>query len=109
MTAPEENAVDFAVDIPMLGAAISRIESLQETCRSGVSGLKLVFNQISDAWQSPSGDVWSQQLVPSFNRSADALDELQTEAIARMKSSYNTYTGVETTNVSNVNRIERQL
>jgi hypothetical protein len=100
----------FAVEIPKLGAAIPKMIGYTLEVESGIAGLRQLFTTIGDVdWQSNSGRVWSSELVPSFNHSADQLIALLQDAVARMQSSSATYVGTEGTNVNNFTAVSSRL
>jgi YD repeat-containing protein len=93
--------ITWAVDLPALANAATRVATEQQVISNAASSLSAAFTRVEGIWDGPAGAT----LVPlasTFNTVTDQLVALLDDAVNRMRTAYQNYVSTETTNTSNL-------
>jgi YD repeat-containing protein len=93
--------IDWSVDLPALLTAASAVRSYHGNLIDQQNRLKNTFNEIAQAWRSPSGESF-QTLIAGFAKVVAAILEQLEEAATRMQKSYDNYMSTENINTKSL-------
>jgi uncharacterized protein YukE len=91
---------EFRVDLGQLHEAIGSVTREHGTISDTMASIASEFNQVKDAWQTPSEGSFDTVQKWLTSVSGD-LENILQDAIGRMQSAYDNYHKTEETNVHN--------
>jgi YD repeat-containing protein len=93
--------ISWAVDVPALANAASRVAVEEELIKDAVRSLQATFTNLESIWTGPAG-ASLPPLVRGFNNATDRLVALLDDSVRRMRTAYQNYVSTESTNASNL-------